>query len=86
MSRARKVTVPWSQSPAGLAAYTEARAKAQEQCNADGYDRGIEANDLFRQWHVFMLPQRNNRAGHELRCEVISCERINHCATGHGPR
>ena len=83
---ARKQTVAWSQTPAGLDAYRTARSSAQEKCNADGCDRGIEANDIFRQWHVFMLPQRNHRSGHELRCEVVSCERINHCQTGHGPR
>jgi len=84
MARARKV--PWSESPAGHAAYVAARADAQAKCNADGFDRGIEANDVFRSWHVFMLPRRENRYGHEIRCEVISCEVLDRCQAGHGPR
>lgn len=84
MARARKLA--WSESPAGHAAYVAARAQAQAAANADGFDRGIEANDLFRSWHVFMLPQRKNRCGHEIRCEVVSCESLDRCQPGHGPR
>ena len=85
MSR-RKQAARWSESPAGVAAYQIARAEAQAKCNADGFDRGIEANDLFGHWHTFMLPQRRNRTGHELQCEVISCETLDRCQPGHGPR
>lgn len=63
--------------------YREARAKAQRTANATGYDFGIERN-LFG-WSVFMLPKRENRYGHELRCEVVHCESIDKCKPGHGP-
>lgn len=82
----RKTKTPWSQTEAGIAAYHAVRAAAQSACNADGFDRGIEANDLFCNWRTFLLPQRQNRSGHELRCEVISCENLERCQKGHGPR
>ena len=47
-------------------------------------DVGLEANDLFKTWHAFLLPQRNNRTGFELRCEVVSPERIDATLPGHG--
>lgn len=81
----RQVKVAWSQTPAGIAAYVAARAKAQADANADGFDRGLEANDLFKVYRSFMLPQRQNRCGHELRCEVVSCEILDRCQPGHGP-
>lgn len=71
------------QTEEGAAKYREARAQAQAEANADGFDRGIERNDLFKSFRVFMLPQRQNRYGHELRCEVVSSERGN-CQPGHG--
>lgn len=82
----RKAKIKWSQTAAGVAAYHAARAEAQTKANADGFDRGLECNDLFKSWHSFMLPQRKNRYGHELRCEVVSCETFNRCQPGHGPR
>ncbi len=82
----RQPKVPWSATPAGIDAYVKARAHAQVAANGDGIDRGLEANDLFKQWHTFMLPQRKNRYGHELRCEVVSCENLDRCQPGHGPR
>ena len=64
--------------------YREARDEAQKQADATGFDHGIERNAFgFR---VFMLPQRQNRYGHELRCEVVSCMRLERCQKGHGPR
>lgn len=85
MARARKDPTAWRNTPAGTAAYRAVRAEAQAAANADGYDRGIEANDLFRTFRSFMLPQKTNRCGHELRCEVVSCERLDACKPGHGP-
>lgn len=82
--RAKKV--PWSQTAVATEAYVGARAKAQADANRDGFDRGLEANDLFKQWTSFMLPARKNRYGHELRCEVVSCESLDRCQPGHGPR
>jgi hypothetical protein len=32
-----------------------------------------------------MLPQRKNRYGFELRCEVVECENLDRCQPGHGP-
>jgi hypothetical protein len=65
----------WRDTPAGRAAYLAARDEAQAKANETGYDYGLEANDIFKQWRVFMLPRKENRTGHELRCEVVSCER-----------
>lgn len=76
---------PWSQTPASSVAYTAARAEAQRKANETGYDYGLEANDLFREWRSFMLPQKQNRRGHELMCEVVSCEVLDRCKYGHGP-
>lgn len=77
---------PWSKSPEGVAAYTATRAHAQELANETGFDIGLECNELFRTWNTFTLPMRENRRGHELRCEVVSCEDIDRCQPGHGPR
>jgi hypothetical protein len=30
------------------------------------------------------LPQARHRFGHELRCEIVSCERVEKTAVGHG--
>lgn len=84
--RRKQTKTPWSETDDGARAYRETREVVQAKCNADGFDRGIEANDLFRSWHVFLLPQKQNRRGHELRCEVVSCENIERCQPGHGPR
>jgi len=74
----------WRETPEGDAKYRAARAEAQRAANADGYDRGIEANDLMKEWRVFMLPQKRNRCGHELRCEVVSAMDPTKQKPGHG--
>jgi hypothetical protein len=65
--------------------YKEARAQAQAKANSLGFDFGLEFNSIFRTYNVFMLPQKRNRTGHELRCEVVSCEDLSKCQKGHGP-
>jgi len=65
--------------------YKQARASAQAKANETGYDHGLELNTVFKTWNVFMLPCKRNRYGHELRCEVVSCEHLNRCKPGHGP-
>lgn len=74
MSTTRRDTA-WRDTPTGRAAYLAARAEAQALANETGLDYGIEANDLFKQWRTFMLPRKENRAGHELRCEIVLSER-----------
>lgn len=86
MARTRKDPTLWRTSDSGTATYRETRALAQSQANESGCDYGIEANDLFQTWRSFMLPQRRNRSGHELQCEVVSCENLDRCQPGHGPR
>lgn len=87
MARARKApSDAWAHTDEGTRKYRETRASAQAEANADGFDRGLERNDLFKSFTYRMLPRRENRAGHELRCEVVSCERIDACQPGHGPR
>jgi hypothetical protein len=76
----------WLSTAAGQAAYSKARAEAQARANETGYDIGLERNDLFKTFRTFMLPQRQNRSGHELQCEVVSCENLDRCKPGHGPR
>lgn len=75
MSTTTRKDTAWRDTSTGRAAYLTARAEAQAKANETGYDYGLEANDLFKQWRTFMLPRKENRAGHELRCEVVSSER-----------
>lgn len=86
MARARKTVARWADSQEGVAAYIASRAAAQEIANRTGFDIGIECNELFKTWNTFTLPQRQNRRGHELQCEVVMCENLDRCQPGHGPR
>lgn len=81
-----KKTSRWSDTDDCTRKYREARQAAQAAANADGYDRGLERNDLFKSFSFHMLPRRENRYGHELRVEVVSCENIANCKPGHGPK
>lgn len=65
--------------------YKRVRAEAQSLCNKDGFDRGMEPNDLYKSWRHFMLPEKHNRYGHEVMCEVVMCEIRDLCKPGHGP-
>lgn len=84
MSRTKDPTA-WRRTAAGVAAYVVVRTVAQNAVDADGYDRGIEANDVLKTWRYFMLPMVKHRQGHELRCEVVSATNIAVCRPGHGP-
>lgn len=86
MARARKTVARWSDSVEGRTAYIAARADAQKRANELGMDHGLECNEVFRQWTFRALPQRQNRCGHELRCEVVMPESLDKCMPGHGPR
>ena len=66
--------------------YATARATVQQKANETGFDFGMEWNEIFCQWHSWMLPRRESRFGHEARCEVVSCEILAKCQPGHGPR
>jgi hypothetical protein len=79
-------SAPWIETSDCAAKWRAARDKAQAAANADGMDRGLERNDVFKEFRVFILPRRENRTGHELRCEVVSCEILAKCQPGHGPR
>ena len=83
--RAKADPTTWRNSDKGRASYLEARNNAQRQADEFGYDYGLEGNDVFKTWSTFMLPQRQNRTGHELRCEVVSPMRLENCKPGHGP-
>lgn len=68
--------------------YIEAHKLAQREADADGFDRGLEVLRVKGQpdnWHVFMLPARHHRQGHETRCEVVMCSDLARCRPGHGP-
>jgi hypothetical protein len=81
-----KDTTGWRNSTDGIAKYKAAKTDAQARADSSGRDFGLEANDLFKSWNVFGLPNRENRCGHELRCEVVSCSSIEKTAKGHGYR
>ncbi len=74
--KTRKQSTPWHLTPAAHASYLVARAEAQARANETGRDIGLEANDLFKTWHSFMLPAPQFRNGHELRCEVVRSEKV----------
>lgn len=82
----KRAKVDWRNTTAGHEAWRVAREDAQRKANATGFDHGVEANDLFKSFHTFMLPRKENRCGHELRCEVVSCEDLSKCQQGHGPQ
>lgn len=48
------------------------RSAAQTAANELRMDVGLERNDLFKCFRLFLLPRPENRSGHELRCEVVS--------------
>lgn len=64
--------------------YREVRDEAQRKANDLGFDYGIE-KDAFG-YRSFMLPRRENRYGHELRCEVVQCTNLDKCQPGHGSK
>lgn len=66
-----------------MSTYEEVKKDAQERANATGYDIGVEK--LGGSYRSFMLPQKKNRFGHELRCEVVFCTDLSKCKPGHGP-
>lgn len=53
--------------------YEDCKKDAQEKASVTGRDQGVEYNKLFGYWRFFSLPNPENRVGHELRCEVITC-------------
>jgi hypothetical protein len=65
--------------------YAAVRAAAQEQANATGFDVGLERSARTGEYTARLLPARQNRYGHELWCEVVSCEDLARCQPGHGP-
>lgn len=85
MKRPVKNPGAWTSTPAGLEAYRVARFEAQAKANLFGMDHGVERNDLFKTFRVFMLPGRQFRQGHETRCEVVHPDHLAKCKPGHGP-
>lgn len=81
--RAKELPTAWRQSSVGVERYRAARAAAQAACNADGFDRGIEWNDLLKEVRSFLLPNAVNRYGHELCCEVVMSE-LQNAQPGYG--
>jgi hypothetical protein len=80
-----KTPVDWRNAPEGTERWRRARAEAQRRADATGFDHGVEKNDLLKDFSVFMLPRWENRYGHELWCEVVSCADLSKCQEGHGP-
>lgn len=63
--------------------YDQAKREAQARADETGFDYGVAKNAFG--FSCFMLPQKQNRYGHELRCEVVSCTILAKCQPGHGP-
>ena len=53
--------------------YSAAKADAQKRANDSQRDVGLEwlGEGVMAHWHVFGLPNPENRYGFELRCEVV---------------
>jgi hypothetical protein len=79
----RKDQPRWRDSAEGRAAYAVAYADAQARADRLKLDHGLECFDLTRQWHVFLLPQKHNRYGHETSCQVV--HPTAGADPGHGP-
>ena len=62
--------------------YRVARTEAQRRADQTGFDHGVMRNAFG--FSAFMLPRRENRYGHELRCEVVSCMDASRAQAGHG--
>lgn len=75
----------WRETPEGRENYIATRRAAQAAANADGFDRGVEANDVFHTYCFSLLPSKQHRFGHELRCEVVMCMYLDRVQPGHGP-
>ena len=86
MKRAAKDPTAWRKTPEFDRKYEAAKRQAQFLANGGGFDYGLEIEDSFRSVRFFMLPRRENRTGHELRCEVVSCESLDRTQEGHGAR
>ena len=63
--------------------YEQAKKRAKEQANELGFDYGV--SKTYDGYTCFMLPAKLHRSGHELRCEVVSCDDIKKIRQGHGP-
>lgn len=85
MKRTKKDPTAWRSTPEFDSKYSVAKAEAQAKADASGRDHGLEINDLFKSFMVRALPNRENRYGHELRCEVVSCSDLSKIPAGHGP-
>ena len=51
--------------------YEKVYRYARDLATKTGRDVGIEKNRLFGTFNTIMLPNPENRYGHELRCEVV---------------
>jgi hypothetical protein len=85
MRKAQKNAAAWRDTIEASEKYRAAKTEAQKRANENGFDYGLEACDLFKEFRIFMLPQKKNRSGHELQCEVVLCENLDTCQKGHGP-
>lgn len=65
--------------------YKQAKESAQRHADSTGFDYGVERNPIFGDYRFFMLPQKHNRQGHELSCEVVHCTNLDRVRPGHGP-
>lgn len=80
-----KTKIDWRQTPDGCTKYVARRAEALSRANLTGFDHGLEANNMFKDYSIMMLPRRENRRGYELRVEVVHPEDLARTRPGHGP-
>lgn len=64
--------------------YEQAKNEAQTKADESGFDYGV-AKHAFG-YSCFMLPQKKNRYGRELLCEVVSCTDYDRQQVGHGAK
>lgn len=64
--------------------YEEAKKEAQRKANETGFDHGVHEHAFG--YSCFMLPQKKNRFGSDLRCEVVSCMDYEKQQPGHGDK
>ena len=83
--RTKKDPTAWRDTLEGTRLYNAARVITQAKADATGFDFGLEANDIFHEYSVRMLPMKQHRSGSELRCEVVMCSNLSTCQPGHGP-
>lgn len=71
----KKQKIDWKDTQEAQETYRCMRVGVQVLANQFQCDYGLQANELFKTFSYFMLPNPEFRSGRELTCEVISPEK-----------